>query len=66
MSLGPAGAGGLHGSVDGDFGVYPGEPEAPDDGLVWLWFFVSTWNSRMMFTAQGRELGCELGWGGKV
>lgn len=24
------------GRVDGDFGVYPGEPEAPDDGLVRL------------------------------
>jgi hypothetical protein len=46
--------------VDGDFGVYPGEPSAPDDGLVRLWFYSSTWNSRMMFTAKG----CELEWEG--
>ncbi len=45
-------------TVDGDFGVYPGEPEAPDDGLVRLWFYPSTWNSRLMFTAKG----CELEW----
>ncbi len=46
--------------MGGDFGVYPGEPEVPDDGLVRLWFFISTWNSRMMFTAKG----CELEWEG--
>ncbi len=46
--------------VDGDYGVYPGEPEAPDDGLVRLWFFVSTWNSRMTFTTKG----CEREWEG--
>jgi hypothetical protein len=47
-------------TVDGDFGVYPDEPEAPDNGLVRLWFYSSTWNSRMMFTAKG----CELEWTG--
>ena len=41
---------------NGDFGVYPGESEALDDGLVRLWFYVSTWNSRMMFIAKGCEL----------
>ncbi len=46
--------------VDGGFGVYPGEPEPPDDGLVRLWFYSSTWNSRRMFTAKG----CELEWEG--
>ena len=25
-------------TVDGDFGVYPDEPDAPDNGLVRLWF----------------------------
>ncbi len=44
--------------VDGGFGAYPGEPEPPDDGLVRLWLFVSTWNARMTFTA--RE--CALEW----
>jgi hypothetical protein len=44
--------------VDGDFGAYPGEPAPPDDGLVRLWFFVQTWNSRMMFTAKT----CGLEW----
>lgn len=44
--------------VDGDFGAYPGEPEAPMDGLVRLWFYASTWNAKMTFTA--RE--CELSW----
>ncbi len=46
--------------LDADFGAYPGEPEAPDDGLVRLWFYVSTWNARMTFTAKG----CELEWEG--
>lgn len=44
--------------VDGDFGAYPGDPAPPDDGLVRLWLYVSTWNARMMFTAKG----CELEW----
>ena len=44
--------------VDGGFGVYPGEPLPPDDALVRLWLFVSTWNARMTFTA--RE--CALEW----
>src|ERR1700730_11123720 len=42
--------------VDGDFGAYPGETPTPDDGLVRLWLFVSTWNARMMFTAKGCDL----------
>ncbi|SRR6266581_8878491 len=46
--------------VDGDFGPYPGDPVPPDDGLVRLWFFVSTWNARMTFTAKS----CELAWTG--
>ncbi len=46
--------------VDGDFGVYPGNPAPPDDGLVRLWLYVSTWNARMTFTAKG----CELAWTG--
>ncbi len=33
-------------TVDGDLGVYPGEPEAPDDGLVRLWFYSSASNRR--------------------
>jgi hypothetical protein len=37
-----------------------GEPEAPEDGLVRLWFCSSTWNSRMTFTAKS----CELEWEG--
>jgi hypothetical protein len=45
-------------AVDGDFGSYPGDPEPPDDGLVRVWFFVSTWNSRMLFTARS----CDLEW----
>lgn len=46
--------------VDGGFGVYPGDPPAPDDGLVRLWFYVSTWNARMMFAAKE----CALEWVG--
>jgi hypothetical protein len=46
--------------VNGKFGVYSGEPAPPDDGLVRLWFYVTTWDSRMMFTAKG----CELEWEG--
>ncbi len=42
--------------VDGDFGAYPGEPTPPDDGLVRLWFYVSTWNARMTFTAKSSDL----------
>ena len=44
--------------VDGDFGAYPGEPAPPEDGLVRLWFFVQTWNARMLFTARA----CRLEW----
>lgn len=44
--------------VDGGFGAYPGDPAPPDDGLVRLWFYVSTWNSRMLFTAEK----CDLEW----
>jgi hypothetical protein len=44
--------------LDGDLGPYPGDPAPPDDGLVRLWFCVSTWNSRMLFTAKT----CELEW----
>lgn len=42
--------------VDGGFGGYPGDPAPPDDGLVRLWFYVNTWNSRMMFTAKSFAL----------
>jgi hypothetical protein len=45
-------------AVDGDFGAYPGDATPPDDGLVRLWFYVSTWNSRILFTAKS----CELEW----
>ncbi len=44
--------------VDGGFGPYPGDPAPPDDGLVRLWFFVSTWNARMTFTVSE----CVLEW----
>ena len=44
--------------VDGDFGAYPGEPAPPDDGLVRLWFFVQTWNARMVFMAKA----CGMEW----
>ncbi len=47
---------GLH--VHGEFGTYPGDAPAPEDGLVRLWFYVSNWNTRMMFTV--RE--CSLEW----
>ncbi len=46
--------------MDGDFGSYPGEPAPPYDGLVRLWLYVSSWNSRMTFTAKS----CELEWEG--
>lgn len=42
--------------VDGGFGAYPGDPAPPDDGLVRLWFYVNTWNARMMFTAKSYDL----------
>jgi hypothetical protein len=42
--------------VDGGVGPYPGDPTPPDDGLVRLWFYVSTWNARMLFTAKTAEL----------
>ena len=45
-------------AVDGDFGSYPSDPAPPNDGLVRLWFYVSTWNSRLLFTAKS----CELEW----
>lgn len=45
-------------NVHGEFGAYPGEPPAPNDGLVRLWFYVENWNARMKFTA--RE--CSLEW----
>lgn len=44
--------------VHGEFGTYPGELPAPDDGLVRLWFYVENWNARMTFTA--RE--CSVEW----
>ncbi len=44
--------------LDGDLGPYPGDPAPPDDGLVRLWFYVSTWNSKMEFTAKT----CALEW----
>lgn len=44
--------------ADGGFGSCPGDRAAPDDGLVRLWFYISTWNARMMFTAKD----CELEW----
>jgi hypothetical protein len=44
--------------VDGDFGAYPGDPPRGEDGLVRLWFFVQTWNARMLFTADA----CGLEW----
>ena len=42
--------------VDGGFGGYPGDAAPPDDGLVRVWFYVNTWNSRMMFTAKSHSL----------
>ncbi len=45
-------------TVDGDFGVYPGEPEVAEDGVLRLCFYSSTWNSRMILderVAAGRE-----------
>jgi len=45
-------------NVHGEFGSYPGEPPAPDDGLVRLWFYVENWNARMKFTASE----CSLEW----
>jgi hypothetical protein len=42
--------------IDGDFGVWPGNPAPPDDGLMRFWVYTNTWNSRMLFTAKGYEL----------
>lgn len=42
--------------VDGGFGAYPDDPAPPDDGLVRLWLYISTWDARMMFTAKGSEV----------
>jgi len=44
--------------VHGEFGTYPGDAPAADDGLVRLWFYVENWNRRMMFTARK----CSLEW----
>jgi hypothetical protein len=44
--------------VDGDFGAFPGTPPPPSDGLVRLWLYSPTWNSRMEFVAKD----CCLDW----
>lgn len=44
--------------VDGGFGVYPGDPQPPDDELVRVWLFSQTANAKMLFTAGD----CALEW----
>lgn len=44
--------------VDGDFGEYPGGAGCLAGGEIGFWLYVSSWNSRMTFSARA----CRLEW----